>query len=219
MRLIYIAGFFAIAATFATQEIARQVDATPPKSTSASKQAAANQAAAPASNSPAVNGVARVAKFDAEPGRDVQQQFTQPARRALPEPSQSNLGGGCRSGQPYVLQADNRGHFETLVEINGLQAPMLIDTGASIVTLPYEQAIRLGLNLNTGRQSRSQTANGSATGIITRAPTMRIGTICLYDVEVHVAGPGALHIGLLGMNVIRQLRRFELSQNRLVLEQ
>lgn len=126
-------------------------------------------------------------------------------------------GGGCYPGQPLTLAADRRGHFLTEVEINGSAVPMVIDTGASVVTLPYEAAARIGLDLVSGPKATAHTANGAVQNTVTHAYSLRLGPICLQDVAIAVTPPGALNVGLLGMNVIGKMSRFELSNSRLVI--
>lgn len=125
----------------------------------------------------------------------------------------------CAKGEPMTLYSGSDGHFATAVELEGKYTRMMIDTGASLVVLPYEEAERIGLDIAHGRRMQMRTANGTATGVLTTARSLRLGPICLTNVDVAVSAPGALAGGLLGMNVIRQLSRFEMSQTRLVMAQ
>lgn len=125
----------------------------------------------------------------------------------------------CAKGEPVTLYSGSNGHFATSVELEGRHIRMMIDTGASMVALPYEEAERIGLDLAHGRRLQIKTANGVATGVLTTARSLRLGPICLTNIDVAVSAPGALAEGLLGMNVIRQLSRFEMSQTRLVMAQ
>ncbi|MGI9462348.1 MAG: retropepsin-like aspartic protease family protein, partial [Aestuariivirgaceae bacterium] len=55
------------------------------------------------------------------------------------------------------------GHFITRIDINGAQVAALIDTGASVVALSYEDAERAGLNPFRLKFDRKvSTANGIA---------------------------------------------------------
>lgn len=123
----------------------------------------------------------------------------------------------CRRGEELVVTADRSGHFQVSMEIGGREVPMMVDTGATRVVLPHQEAVRLGLRLDDGQKALVSTANGVASAVVTRADRLRFGPICLTNVEVLVMPPGRLAIGLLGMNAIGQLARFEMSRTRLVM--
>jgi aspartyl protease family protein len=124
---------------------------------------------------------------------------------------------GCRRGEELILAADRQGHFQVSVEIGGRFAPMMVDTGATRVILPHEEAVRMGLPLDQAAKASVSTANGVVSALVTRADRMRFGPICLNNVDVLVMPPGRLAVGLLGMSAIGSLARFELSRTRLVM--
>lgn len=193
MRLIGYIALIAVGATVAAEQMAKHVP---------------EQGAREAVQRP---GAAIPPKPAATPGRERATGNSEPAR------DQASFGQGCYPGEAVSYNADRGGHFTIGVEINGRTEPMLVDTGASTVSLPYEAAVRLGLNLVTGRKGLAHTANGQVENIYTRAPSLKVGPICLYNVDVAVAPPGALSVGLLGMNVIGKMKRFEMSNSRLVM--
>ena len=51
-----------------------------------------------------------------------------------------------RSGTSMQLRADGRGHFKAQVEIDQSRLAMLVDTGASMITLSFEDAASVGLH-------------------------------------------------------------------------
>lgn len=200
MRLLGYAIVVAIAATVAAQELSKNVQgpASQPKTAVVAQPA-------PAGGTP---GVAVTQPPERQNARNPEVRKPLPLAAGPP---------GCYSDQTVTLQADRSGHFTTDVEINGRIIPMLVDTGASIVAIPHEVAIRVGLDLVNGKKGVSHTANGKAQITYARATQLRVGSICLYDVDVAVFPPGALDTGLLGMNVIRKMKRFELSETYLVM--
>ena len=102
-----------------------------------------------------------------------------------------------------VLQADGRGHFVTQGQINGGTARMLVDTGASLVSMPAADAIRLGINYKTGAQGFVSTANGVAPAYRVKLDTVKIGDLVLHQVDGLVQESG-LPIILLGMSFLNR---------------
>ena len=203
MRLLGYAIVVAIAATVVAQQLSKNVQA--PVAPASRPNTAVFSQPAPPGGAP---GVALTPPPD-------RQNATKPEVRT-PLPLAAGAPG-CYSDQTVTLQADRRGHFMTDVEINGRSIPMLVDTGASTVSIPHEAAIRMGLDLVNGRKGIAHTANGTVQTTSARVAQLRVGSICLYDVVVSVLPPGALDTGLLGMNVIGKMKRFELSETHLVM--
>lgn len=158
-------------------------------------------------------------------GKDIANLYPRPdaARAAAPsntrQPPVAATGQGCVRGEALTVHADRDGHFQIAVEVDGRYVPMMIDTGATRVVLPQEEAARLGLQLGGARKVPVATANGTVEATLVRVNRMKIGPICMASVEVLVMPPGRLHVGLIGMSVIGQLNRFEMSRTRLVLAQ
>lgn len=143
-------------------------------------------------------------------------------RRAPPEPaaqarSATPPAAGCRRGEEMTLHADRSGHFVATFELDGRHVPMMIDTGATRVILPHEEAQRLGLALTGARQVPVSTANGMIQASLATVNRLKLGPICLDRVDVLVMPAGRLPVGLVGMSVIGQLARFEVSRTRLVM--
>lgn len=83
-------------------------------------------------------------------------------------PATVRLGAG--SGVVQVA-GSGRGHFLIAGAINGAPVRMLVDTGASLVSISPSAARRMGIDLTTGRQITLNTANGQAPGV---AVTLRV---------------------------------------------
>jgi aspartyl protease family protein len=118
-----------------------------------------------------------------------------------------------------MLDAGADGHYRTGVFVDGRQLDVLVDTGATMVTLRNEDARELGL-LDAGRGTAVavHTANGTMQAQRVELARLRIGDITLDHVAALVAPPGALSENLLGMSVLGRLRRFGVDDGRLVLE-
>lgn len=101
------------------------------------------------------------------------------------------------------LESNAQGHFVADGLINGAPVTFLLDTGATDVAIPAEQAERL--DLPRGAPVQLQTANGQATGYRTVLDSLTLGDIVLHDVRaLIVPGFGGDQV-LLGMSALKQL--------------
>jgi len=104
------------------------------------------------------------------------------------------------------------------VDVNGLTLPMVVDTGASFVSLRNEDAAAIGVYPSPGDYTLvMKTANGATHAAPVRLQRVQIGRIELYDVDAVVMEPGALHVSLLGMTFLSQLSRVEIAADELIL--
>lgn len=124
-----------------------------------------------------------------------------------------------RTGAVVELSADRSGHFQTDAEINGRAIPFLVDTGATVVALSYEDAERAGLFLqDRDFTHRVSTANGVARVAPVTLDRVSIGDITVRRVQAAVSEPRRLQTSLLGMSFLSRLSRFDMRNGRLVLE-
>lgn len=124
------------------------------------------------------------------------------------------------SGTSVELSSDSRGHFEANAEINGRDISGLVDTGASMVVLTYEDAERAGIYVKPSDFTvGSRTANGTARNAPVTLDQVCIESVCVRNVRAMVAEPGRLHVSLLGMTYLSRLARFEIRSGTLVLEE
>ncbi|MDR4308792.1 TIGR02281 family clan AA aspartic protease [Chelatococcus sambhunathii] len=117
------------------------------------------------------------------------------------------------------LRADPDGHFRVDASVGSRRVPMLVDTGATVVALSYENGQRLGVISASDRfDARVTTANGSvgAKRVVLRDVT--IGSVRVTDVAAVVLAPGAMDGALLGMSFLGRLRKLETSRDRMVME-
>ena len=130
------------------------------------------------------------------------------------------LRPGAPSGLTVEIQAEPNGHFETEAEVNGRRIDFMVDTGATIVALSYEDAERAGLYLNDSDFTRAvTTANGIARVAPVRLDRVTVGDITVRDVPAAVAEPGRLKTSLLGMSFLNRLSRFDMRPGLLVLHE
>ena len=103
-----------------------------------------------------------------------------------------------------------------LGQINGHAVQLIVDTGASAVSLSAEQAQRMGLNYQKGQPIQMSTANGIVPAWRLKLASVRIGDVMVYDVD-SVVSAGSMPFVLLGNSF---LSRFQMTRNndQMVLE-
>lgn len=132
----------------------------------------------------------------------------------VPEPRRSSSG----FERSVTLKADSNGHFIGRAYINGRPIAVMVDTGATMIALTYEDAERLGLRPHSSDYTQiARTANGIGRTAPVELDSVRIGDVEVYDLRGSVAERGKLPITLLGMEFIRRLERFQLRGQELVL--
>ena len=128
----------------------------------------------------------------------------------------SRIGDNGR--QQVTLIRSNSGHFEANASINGKPIRFLVDTGASSVVLSFEDAIKVGIDVE--RLSFTvpvSTANGRTMAAFARIDVMAIGSISRSDKSVLVSAPGALRGNLLGISFLETLSSYEVRGDRMIL--
>lgn len=122
-----------------------------------------------------------------------------------------------RSGSEE-LRAHADGHYYARAEINGRPLDVMVDTGASMVALTYEDAERAGLRLKPADfTAQVSTANGTAAVAPVTLDRVSIGRITVRDVRAAVSERGRLEKTLLGMSFLSRLDRVDISAGRLTL--
>lgn len=110
------------------------------------------------------------------------------------------------SAKPSVtLKADARGHFVATGLINGGSVRLMVDTGATFVSLPAAEARRLGINYLKGERARMQTANGVAIAYLVKLDSIGIGDVTLNNVDAVVGENDAMGVTLLGMSFLNRM--------------
>jgi len=130
--------------------------------------------------------------------------------------SVGGAGPADTGGSRVVLNAGSGGHFLTQGQINGRTVPLVVDTGATMVSLSVQEAERVGLNYKTGYPMQLSTANGVIPGWRLKLKTVRLGDVVVYDVDAIVSA-GEMPYVLLGNSF---LSRFQMTRNndQMVLE-
>ncbi|MEO0618736.1 MAG: TIGR02281 family clan AA aspartic protease [Pseudomonadota bacterium] len=134
-----------------------------------------------------------------------------------PQPPTTDLQDSRRT---VYLKADQFGQFYADAYINGRRINVLVDTGASHVSLSFEDAERLGLFLTDRDFTKAaRTANGVASVAPVRIDRIRIGDVMVRNIDGFVGQQGIEFPTLLGMSFLRKLDRMSVKGRQLELVQ
>lgn len=131
----------------------------------------------------------------------------------------ASVGGGSGAGaggNRIVLTAGNGGHFFTLGQINGKSTQMVVDTGATSVSISANEAQRMGIDYKSGQMIPMSTANGVIPGWLVKLNSVRVGDVAVHGVDA-VVSSGSMPYVLLGNSF---LTHFEMTRanDQMVLE-
>ena len=137
-----------------------------------------------------------------------------PAAAAGPPAAKATLG------RVVELKAGAHGHYYARAELNGRFVDVMVDTGASIVALTWEDARAAGLSVrDSDFTHRVNTANGIARIAPVTIDRITIGNITVRNVPAAVSEPGSLTTSLLGMSFLGRLQRVDMRPGLLVLQE
>lgn len=106
-------------------------------------------------------------------------------------------------GSELVLKRSHDGHYVFPGTINGRPVSFLLDTGATLVSVPAHLAGELGLK--AGAHQQSITANGTVSTRATRLDVLAFGPFDLRGVPASLNPGMAGDQVLLGMSVLKHL--------------
>lgn len=140
----------------------------------------------------------------------------------------SRLTAGVIPGSPMSYSVEGRaavmidrsvnGHFEARVLMNDVAVRTVVDTGASLTVLTFEDAQRVGLDVERlAFNTPVMTANGRANAARGTVDTFVLGDIERRNAPVMVTEAGRLAQSLLGMQFLGSLSSFEMRGSRLIL--
>jgi aspartyl protease family protein len=117
----------------------------------------------------------------------------------------ARMSSGSPTVESTTLMADLQGHFTADGEINGRSVRMVVDTGATLVSLPANEARRLGIDYQKGRKAMMSTANGNAPAYVVKLDTLRVGGVTVNGVDAVVMEGNGLIVPLLGMSFLNRM--------------
>ena len=117
------------------------------------------------------------------------------------------------------IESHRNGHFYINARIEGRDVEVMVDTGASMVALRESDAVRAGIRLHRADFNMPiSTANGTTYYAPVTLRRVEIDGIEIRDVSAGVLPDDQLNISLLGASFLNQLRRFEVADNVLIME-
>jgi aspartyl protease family protein len=117
-----------------------------------------------------------------------------------------------------VILRNGGGHFGVRAEVDNEPMSLLVDTGATFVTLTPDDAAEIGIDPSTlDYVVPIQTANGTIRAASIRLERIAIGPIERENIPALVAPRGALDESLLGLSFLDKLGGYSISGDRLVL--
>ena len=123
-------------------------------------------------------------------------------------PAQIGATRAPAAAREIVMTASSGGHFTPAGAINGQAVRFVVDTGATLVSMGKDEALRLNLDLSGARNGVSQTANGPVAVQIVVLDRVRVGEVEINNVGAVVL-PQPLPFILLGNSFLSrfQMRR------------
>lgn len=125
------------------------------------------------------------------------------------------MKGGHQAAR-LQLQADSQGHFVSRGRINGIEVNLLVDTGATFVSLGRSDAKRIGLDYTKGERGLTATANGTVPVWRMRLDTVELGGMTLHNVDASVH-ESELPLVLLGMSFLNRTQ-WQRDGDKLILQ-
>jgi aspartyl protease family protein len=162
-----------------------------------------------------------LASAPAEPQVRTEIRYVERPREEEPQPrtDQRRPRRSASSGASVELNRAPDGHFHAEAYINGRPVNVLVDTGATLVAMSYDDARAAGISVSDADFTQwSSTANGRARFAPVTLDDVRIGDVVVRNVRAAVSEPGRLDKTLLGMSFLGQTR-MQMQGGSLSLEQ
>jgi len=122
------------------------------------------------------------------------------------------------SARAVQISRGQGGEFALRAKINGVTAPMVIDTGATSVVLTYETAKAAGLPLEMLEYNVDvETAGGHTKAARLTLNRLAIGKLVERSVPALVVPHGQMKTNLLGMSYLDRLESWEVRADTLML--
>jgi clan AA aspartic protease (TIGR02281 family) len=122
------------------------------------------------------------------------------------------------TGRAVQIARGQGGEFALQARINGVAAPMVIDTGATSVVLTWETAKAAGLPLELLVYNVDvETAAGHTRAARLTLDRLAVGKLVERSVPALVVQRGQMKTNLLGMSFLDRLESWEVRADRLML--
>jgi clan AA aspartic protease (TIGR02281 family) len=119
---------------------------------------------------------------------------------------------------PVQIPRGQTGEFALKAKINGVTAPMVIDTGATSVVLTWETAKAIGLPIDMLEYNVDlETAGGHTKAARLTLDRLSVGKLTEKSVPALVVPRGQMKTNLLGMSFLDRLESWGVRSDRLML--
>ena len=109
------------------------------------------------------------------------------------------------------------GHFYINLSINNQKVRLMVDTGATDLTLSLNDARRIGLDISKlNFNKRYHTANGITHAAMVTLDHVRIANLEFENVKASI-NQGHMSNSLLGINFLKRFKKYEFSNHKLIL--
>lgn len=143
----------------------------------------------------------------------------QPAHAAVQPNIETNVRPAT-SSRSLTLETGQDGHYPVEARIEGRLVDFIVDTGASLVILRESDAARIGIRpMRSDYTATVSTANGKIKAARASLDRVEVGGITVENVQALVLPDEALWKNLLGMSFLSRLKRYEVANGRMILEQ
>ena len=133
-------------------------------------------------------------------------------------PGSAIVRDNAQGGHEVELRRRDDGHFVAAMTVDGVEVNMVVDTGASLVVLTFDDAQRVGIDTNLLTFSETvSTANGRASAAPITLENISIGAIRFDRVRAMVARPDALNESLLGISFLSRLSSYEVRGGTMIM--
>ena len=121
------------------------------------------------------------------------------------------------SSDKIIINMSYGNHFYANVKVNNKNIRFMIDTGATDMVLSLRDAKKAGINIAKLIFNKPyQTANGISYGASVVLKDVKFGNLNLKNVRASV-NSSDMGVSLLGMSFLRNFKKYEFYQNRLIL--
>lgn len=134
----------------------------------------------------------------------------------------SSFYGKIRSdnyeGDIYIPMSRD-GHYWATLEVNGTPIRFVVDTGASHISLSYQDAKTAGLDpANLSYNQPFKTAGGVSHKAMVNINRISLESIEVSNISAAVSLQGQMNVSLLGMNFLNRLSGFNVEDREMTLK-
>lgn len=141
-----------------------------------------------------------------------------PTPRPVSEPVGEAASSEVGATKEGIIRTKRGNHFLADTKIGNHTVLMMVDTGASAISINHADAKKAGVDVSKlSYDVIVGTMNGMTSRAMTTIPRVTVGGVTLTDVKALVGHPGRESPSLLGMSFLERLQSFEFRGNELIL--